>query len=149
MPREELFITTKLWIQRRGEEGALEAFETSMRKLGLDYLDLYLIHQPFGDYYGEWRAMEKLHTAGRIRAIGVSNFHLARQHRSAASPRRLCSFPWSTARRSLRCAGWACTGERGSRACRSSYRAGPLPATCGRMRPRRRLRASYWWPARR
>lgn len=74
VPREELFITTKLWIQRRGEEGALEAFETSMRKLGLDYLDLYLIHQPFGDYYGEWRAMEKLHTAGRIRAIGVSNF---------------------------------------------------------------------------
>ena len=74
VPREELFITTKLWIQRRGEEGALEAFETSMRKLGLDYLDLYLIHQPFGDYYGEWRAMDKLHTAGRIRAIGVSNF---------------------------------------------------------------------------
>lgn len=74
IPREELFITTKLWIQRRGEVGALEAFETSMSKLGLDYLDLYLIHQPFGDYYGEWRAMEKLHKEGRIRAIGVSNF---------------------------------------------------------------------------
>lgn len=74
VPREELFITTKLWIQKRGEQGALEAFETSMRKLGLDYLDLYLIHQPFGDYYGEWRAMEELHKEGRIRAIGVSNF---------------------------------------------------------------------------
>jgi 2,5-diketo-D-gluconate reductase A len=74
VPREDLFITTKLWIQKRGEQGALEAFETSMSKLGLDYLDLYLIHQPFGDYYGEWRAMEKLHRDGRIRAIGVSNF---------------------------------------------------------------------------
>lgn len=74
IPREELFITTKLWIQRRGEQGALEALETSMKKLGLDYLDLYLIHQPLGDYYGEWRAMEKLHKDGRIRAIGVSNF---------------------------------------------------------------------------
>ncbi len=74
VPREELFITTKLWIQSRGEEGALEAFETSMKKLGLDYVDLYLIHQPLGDYYGEWRAMEKLHKEGRIRAIGVSNF---------------------------------------------------------------------------
>lgn len=74
VPRDQLFITTKLWIQKRGEQGALEAFDVSMRKLGLDYLDLYLIHQPFGDYYGEWRAMEKLHKEGRIRAIGVSNF---------------------------------------------------------------------------
>ena len=74
VPREELFITTKLWIQKRGEQGALDAFETSRKKLGLDYLDLYLIHQPFGDYYGEWRAMEKLYKDGRIRAIGVSNF---------------------------------------------------------------------------
>lgn len=74
VPREELFITTKLWIQKRGEQGTLDAFETSMKKLGLDYLDLYLIHQPFGDYYGEWRAMERLHKEGRIRAIGVSNF---------------------------------------------------------------------------
>ncbi|TAM67852.1 MAG: aldo/keto reductase [Microbacteriaceae bacterium] len=74
VPREELFITTKLWIQKRGEQGTLDAFETSMKKLGLDYLDLYLIHQPFGDYYGEWRAMETLHKEGRIRAIGVSNF---------------------------------------------------------------------------
>lgn len=72
--REELFITTKLWIQKRGEHGTFEAFEASMIKLGLDYLDLYLIHQPFGDYHGEWRAMEQLHHDSRIRAIGVSNF---------------------------------------------------------------------------
>ena len=74
IPREELFITTKLWIQKRGEHGTFEAFEASMIKLGLDYLDLYLIHQPFGDYHGEWRAMEQLHHDSRIRAIGVSNF---------------------------------------------------------------------------
>jgi len=73
--REELFITTKLWIQPKGYEGAKKAFENSLRKLQLDYLDLYLIHQPFGDVYGEWRAMEELYTAGKVRAIGVSNFH--------------------------------------------------------------------------
>ena len=75
IPREELFITTKLWIQDAGYEKAKKAFETSMRKLQLDYLDLYLIHQPFNDYYGSWRAMEELYRQGRIRAIGVSNFH--------------------------------------------------------------------------
>ena len=74
VPRGELFITTKLWIQDAGYENAKKAFETSMQKLGLDYLDLYLIHQPFGDYYGSWRAMEELYRQGRIRAIGVSNF---------------------------------------------------------------------------
>jgi 2,5-diketo-D-gluconate reductase A len=74
VPREELFITTKLWIQDAGYEPAKQAFEKSLRKLGLDYLDLYLIHQPFGDVYGSWRSMEELHRAGRIRAIGVSNF---------------------------------------------------------------------------
>jgi diketogulonate reductase-like aldo/keto reductase len=73
--REELFITTKLWIQGNGYEGTLAAFEKSMQKLSLDYLDLYLIHQPYGDVFGEWRAMEKLYKAGRIRAIGISNFH--------------------------------------------------------------------------
>jgi len=73
--REELFITTKLWIHANGYEGAKKAFENSMRKLQLDYLDLYLIHQPFGDVYGEWRAMEDMYKAGKIRAIGVSNFH--------------------------------------------------------------------------
>lgn len=74
IPREELFVTTKLWVQDAGEENTRRAFETSLRNLGLDVLDLYLIHQPFGDYYSEWRAMEALHTEGRIRAIGVSNF---------------------------------------------------------------------------
>jgi diketogulonate reductase-like aldo/keto reductase len=73
--REELFITTKLWIQDASEQGALRAFEKSAEKLGVDYLDLYLIHQPFGDVYGAWRAMEKLYKEGRIRAIGVSNFY--------------------------------------------------------------------------
>lgn len=73
--REELFITTKLWIQSNGYEGTKKAFETSLNKLQLDYLDLYLIHQPMGDVYGEWRAMEELYKAGKIRAIGVSNFH--------------------------------------------------------------------------
>lgn len=72
--REELFITTKLWVQDASYEGAKQAFETSLQKLDLDYLDLYLIHQPFGDVYGAWRAMEELYKAGRIKAIGVSNF---------------------------------------------------------------------------
>lgn len=72
--REDLFITTKLWIQSNGYEGAKKSFEKSMKKLQLDYLDLYLIHQPFGDVYGEWRAMEELYKEGRIKAIGVSNF---------------------------------------------------------------------------
>ena len=72
--REKLFITTKLWIQSQGYEGTLKAFENSLKRLQLDYIDLYLIHQPFGDVYGEWRAMEDLHRQGKIRAIGVSNF---------------------------------------------------------------------------
>lgn len=75
VPREDLFITTKLWIQDAGYEPARKAFEVSMKKLQLDYLDLYLIHQPFGDVYGSWRAMEELYKEGRIRAIGVSNFY--------------------------------------------------------------------------
>ncbi|WP_041454599.1 aldo/keto reductase [Anaerolinea thermophila] len=75
VPREELFITTKLWIQRNGYEGAKRAFENSLRRLQLDYVDLYLIHQPYGDVYGEWRAMEELYRQGKIRAIGVSNFY--------------------------------------------------------------------------
>src|SRR5690349_10373009 len=73
--REELFITTKLWIQSNGYEGTKRAFEKSLKRLQLDYLDLYLIHQPFGDVYGEWRAMEDLYSAGKVRAIGVANFH--------------------------------------------------------------------------
>lgn len=76
IPRGELFVTTKLWIQDApAEENARAAFETSLRKLGLDYLDLYLMHQPFGDVYGQWRAMEALHHEGRIKAIGVANFY--------------------------------------------------------------------------
>lgn len=73
--REELFITTKLWIQSNGYDGTKKAFGRSLKKLQLDYLDLYLIHQPFGDVYGEWRAMEELYKEGKVRAIGVSNFH--------------------------------------------------------------------------
>jgi 2,5-diketo-D-gluconate reductase A len=72
--REELFVTTKLWIQHVGYESAKAAFEKSLRRLQLDYLDLYLIHQPYGDVYGSWRAMEELYREGRIRAIGVANF---------------------------------------------------------------------------
>lgn len=75
VPRAELFITTKLWIQSDGYEGTKKAFDKSMKLLQLDYLDLYLMHQPFGDVYGEWRAMEDLYKEGRIKAIGVSNFH--------------------------------------------------------------------------
>jgi diketogulonate reductase-like aldo/keto reductase len=75
VPREDLFITTKLWIQSNGYEGTKKAFEASLKKLGLDYLDLYLMHQPYGDVYGEWRAMQELYKEGRVRAIGVSNFH--------------------------------------------------------------------------
>lgn len=78
VPRGELFITTKLWVQDASYEGAKRAFQTSLEKLGLDYLDLYLIHQPFGDYYGAWRAMEELYRAGKVRAIGVCNFDEAR-----------------------------------------------------------------------
>jgi 2,5-diketo-D-gluconate reductase A len=74
VPRKELFVTTKLWIQDAGFDSAKRAFERSLRRLGLDYLDLYLIHQPFGDVHGAWRAMEDLYREGRIRAIGVSNF---------------------------------------------------------------------------
>lgn len=72
--RDELFVTTKLWIQDAGYERTKKAFERSLQRLGLEYLDLYLIHQPFGDVYGAWRAMEELYRDGRTRAIGVSNF---------------------------------------------------------------------------
>jgi diketogulonate reductase-like aldo/keto reductase len=75
VPRDELFITTKLWIADAGYEATKRAFGRSMERLQLDYLDLYLIHQPYGDIYGAWRAMEELYREGRIRAIGVSNFH--------------------------------------------------------------------------
>lgn len=73
--RNDLFITTKLWVQDTGYEKTKKAFENSLNKLQLDYLDLYLIHQPYGDVHGSWRAMEELYKAGKVRAIGVSNFH--------------------------------------------------------------------------
>jgi len=72
--REQLFITTKLWIQSNGYENTLDAFDRSLKRLQVDYIDLYLIHQPFGDVHGEWRAMEELYEQGKIKAIGVSNF---------------------------------------------------------------------------
>ncbi len=80
VPRDDLFVTTKLWVQDSGPAGLGEAnttraFEASLERLGLDYVDLYLIHQPFGDYYSQWRAMEQIYADGRARAIGVSNFH--------------------------------------------------------------------------
>ncbi len=73
--RSDLFITTKLWVQDASYEGAKKAFDTSMKKLGLEYLDLYLLHQPMGDYMGAWRAMEELYKEGVIRAVGVCNFY--------------------------------------------------------------------------
>jgi 2,5-diketo-D-gluconate reductase A len=75
IPREGLFITTKLWVQDTGYEKTKKAFEKSLNKLQLDYLDLYLIHQPYGDIHGSWRAIEEIYKAGKIKAIGVSNFH--------------------------------------------------------------------------
>ena len=75
IPREELFITTKLWVQDASYEKAKDAIERSLNNLGLDYLDLYLIHQPMGDYYGAYRAMEEAYRAGKLKAIGVCNFY--------------------------------------------------------------------------
>lgn len=74
VPREELFITTKVWISNAGEKKAAASIDESLKKLGTDYIDLLLIHQPFGDYYGTWRAMEAAYKAGKVRAIGVANF---------------------------------------------------------------------------
>jgi 2,5-diketo-D-gluconate reductase A len=75
IPRSELFVTTKLWIQKPGEDKAKRAFEASLTRLGLDYLDLYLIHQPLGDYYSSWRAMQEVNREGLAKAIGVANFY--------------------------------------------------------------------------
>lgn len=78
IPREEIFVTTKLWVSDANYEKAKLAFETSLKKLDLEYIDLYLIHQPFNDVYGAWRAMTELYKEGKIKAIGVSNFYLDR-----------------------------------------------------------------------
>ena len=78
IPRDELFVTTKLWIQDNGEGKARRAFEASLERLGLDYVDLYLIHQPLGDYYRSWREMQEINRAGLAKAIGVSNFYADR-----------------------------------------------------------------------
>ena len=78
IPRDDLFVTTKLWVQDAGEEASKGAFAASLQRLGLDYVDLYLIHQPFGDVYGSWRTMQGLNQEGSARAIGVSNFHADR-----------------------------------------------------------------------
>ncbi|MDY4002819.1 aldo/keto reductase [Streptococcus orisratti] len=75
LPREDFFITTKVWISNAGYEKAKASLDESLRKLQMDYIDLVLIHQPFGDYYGTWRALEEYYKAGKIRAIGVSNFY--------------------------------------------------------------------------
>src|SRR5574337_76689 len=75
VPRDQLFVTSKLWVQDTGFERTKVAIDKSLRRLGLDYLDLYLIHQPFADVHGSWRAMEEAYRAGKLRAIGVSNFH--------------------------------------------------------------------------
>lgn len=74
IPREELFVTTKLWVPDTSYEGAARGLEKSLSRLGLDYIDLYLIHQPYHDYYGAWRAMEEMYMSDKIRAIGVDNF---------------------------------------------------------------------------
>lgn len=75
MPREDIFLTSKVWIENYGYEKCRESVEISLKKLQTDYLDLILLHQPFSDYYGAWRALEDLYEEGKIRAIGVSNFY--------------------------------------------------------------------------
>lgn len=77
LKREEIYLTTKVWVQDAGYENTLQAFHQSLENLGVDYLDLYLIHQPYGDYYGSWKAMEELYQQGKIKAIGLSNFQVA------------------------------------------------------------------------
>lgn len=78
IPRQEIFITTKVWVQDSGYENTLKAFDTSLKNLMTDYIDLYLIHQPYGDYYGSWKAMQELYLQGKIKAIGVCNFSAER-----------------------------------------------------------------------
>ena len=88
LKREDVFVTTKLWVQDYEYDDALRAFDLSMRKLGLDYLDLYLLHKPYGNYYAAWRAAERLYREGRIRAIGVTSFSSERLQAIRSSSRR-------------------------------------------------------------
>ena len=97
IPREELFITTKAYIQQMGYDNTMAAFEESLKKLGLEYLDLYLIHMPFGDYYGSWRAMEELYRAGKIRAVGCAT--------SIQTACWICATTRKSRRRSIRLSG--------------------------------------------
>ena len=94
VPREELFITTKVWISNAGQEKAAASIDASLRKLKTDYIDLLLIHQPFNDYYGTYRAMEEAYKAGKVRAIGVSNFY--------RTGSLTCANSWKWFRRSTR-----------------------------------------------
>lgn len=123
IPREDLFVTTKLWVQDApAQDNSKRAFEASLAKLGLDYLDLYLIHQPFGDVYGQWRAMEEVYREGRAKAIGVANFYPDRLVdliiNNEVTPRSIRSRPTrSSSARPTRC---SCEGT----GCRSSPGAG-------------------------
>ena len=106
VPRDELFITTKWWVEDQGEEKAKWAFDASLARLGLDYLDLFIIHQPFGDYYGSWRAMEELHREGLARAIGVSSFYPDRlvdliEHNGCAMVDQVSPASWRTTEQQL------------------------------------------------
>jgi 2,5-diketo-D-gluconate reductase A len=133
IPREELFVTTKLWIQASGEN-TRRAFDASLQRLGLDYVDLYLIHQPLGDYYSEWRAMQGINKEGVARAIGVSNFYpdrlvdLIANNETTPAVNQIETHPSSSAPPTRR--SWAST------ACRSSPGAGSPRArtTCSPTR---------------
>lgn len=128
LPREELFITTKIWISNAGYEKAKASIEESLKKLKTDYVDLLLIHQPFGDYYGTYRAMEEAYKAGKARAIGVSNFYPDR-YIDIAPFRRSCSCGKS--------GGNTCVpaAESGSRiSCKISYTDYELGTVCRRKK---------------
>lgn len=120
IPREELFVTTKLWVQDApAQENTKRAFETSLTKLGLDHLDLYLMHQPFGDVYGQWRAMEDLNRQGLVRAIGVANFYPDRlldlTLNNEVTPRSTRSRPTRSSSAPPTRNSWSSTGSRSSR----------------------------------
>lgn len=145
--RRELFVTTKLWIEDASYEGAKAAFERSLNKLRLDYLDLWLIHQPYGDVYGAWRAMQELHREGRIRAIGVSNFYpdrlvdfvLHNEIAPAVNQIEIHPFHQQEEARTL-LAEYNVRPRRGDRSPRA--RTGSFPTTCSARSARSTARAS-------